>query len=134
MSAFSAAAYVVANLVVAVMIGCMLQSKFVESALRFRLVLGLLAAAAVGCMFYGLQELEAIAAGELGGGIGAAQLVQALLLALFLVMIRARQISSGEHEHPRVRRRPTTIRLESGGDFTAAQVRELLSSVQRDLR
>jgi hypothetical protein len=132
MSAFSVAAYVVANLVVAVMLGCMLQSKFVESELRFRLVLGLLSAAAVGCMFYGLQELEALVAGEPGGRIGGAQLVQALLFALFLVMIRARQVSRGEHEHPRVRA-TTTIRLE-GDTFTAGQVREFLGSIEREPR
>jgi hypothetical protein len=103
--------YVAANLVIAVMVGCMLQSKFVESEFSFRLVVALLGAAAIGCAFYGLGVLPLIWHGIFDEPmafyppppIAFPQVLQSLLLAAVLLMMRIRQVRAGEHEHPRQR-------------------------------
>ncbi len=102
MNALMLVLYAIANLVIFVMLGCMLQSKFIASGIGFRFVIGLLAAASIGCTFYGLA----------GGPIGFGQAAQSLFLAVALVMMRLRQVREGEHEHPTERAASRRARLE----------------------
>lgn len=98
--------YIVSNLLIAVMLGCMLFSTFVASSTRFRFAAALVAAFSLGCFFYGLQALV-----ELGGrwelaglyALGFVQVAQSVALAAVLVMMRLRQRAAGEHLHPRQR-------------------------------
>lgn len=84
--------YALSNLVIAVMLGCMLQSAWENSSAWFRLVVALLAAAAVGAFFssdrLGLQDL-----------VDMVEVVKSVLLATVLVMMRARQIRAGRSKH-----------------------------------
>jgi hypothetical protein len=92
--------YVMANFTVAVMLGCMLQSRFANSAWGFRWVVALLGASTIGCTFAGVELVaEAARAGLI---LAVAVIVmQAALLALLLVAMRLRQVSAGYHLHPR---------------------------------
>lgn len=108
--------YSAANLVIALMLGCMLASAFVYSDWRFRLAAGLLAGASLGCMFLGLSLLSSAGAGERQqiGLLELVQIAQSIALGLVLVMMRLRQRAAGLHEHPRVR---ASDRLEGSDRF-----------------
>jgi hypothetical protein len=104
--------YVIANFVSAAMLGCMLYSAFVSSAIAFRLAVAVLAALCLGAGFYGLQELFAAARWAEVGAVGHVQVVQSIALAVVLVMIRLRQRAAGAHLHPRILRR-SALELEA---------------------
>lgn len=88
--------YIVCNLGAAILLGCMLQSTFVRSSMRFRIAVSLLGAACLGRMFFGLTG-EA----ELEGLQGFVEVAQAICLTVFLLLVRLRQRAAGLDRHPR---------------------------------
>lgn len=91
--------YFLANMVIAVMLGCMLQTAWERSGTWFRLAASLLAAAAVGALFV---------VGSYGEGFGVRDLIEvakSVLLALVLVMMRVRQVDAGLDKHSKQRSR-----------------------------
>lgn len=99
--------YAIANLVVAVMVVCMLFSVFIKSTDGFRLALGALAVASLGCFFLALDLLRDMVLQRFEFGdflfMGFCQLVQTIALAAVLVMMRMKQVRERQHEHPRQR-------------------------------
>jgi inner membrane protein involved in colicin E2 resistance len=105
MTALGHVAYILSNLVIAVMLGCMLQSAWENSSTGFRMMVSLLAAAAVSAFLLGgrldMQDL-----------VDLVEILKSLLLAVVLVMMRLRQIAAGQHTHSK--QRAAAERSESG--------------------
>ncbi len=108
MTTFGHLVYAFSNLVIAIMLGCMLQSAWENSSLGFRLAVSLLAASAVGAFFssgkLSLQDL-----------VDGVEIAKSLLLAAVLVMMRIRQVRAGQGTHSKQRRAPEGERREPTG-------------------
>lgn len=89
--------YFMSNLVIAVMLGCMLQTAWEQSGTWFRLAAAMLAAAAVGALFAAGFHAE-------GGDVrDMVEVAKSALLAVVLVMMRVRQIDAGQDKHSKQR-------------------------------
>lgn len=98
--------YVAANLIIALMVGCMLFSTFVRSSNRFRVAVGIFATTSFCCALVGLDAafdlVRQVDFGELAA-VGWLQVAQSIALAVMLVAMRLRQAEAGAHLHPRQR-------------------------------
>lgn len=110
--------YVVANFVVALMVGCMLFSAFIHSSHRFRAALGLVACCSLACGFWGIELLVDVWAHKLEFGelalVAWCEVLQSIALAFVMVAMRLRQASTGAHLHPR--QRAQARRAPAGAD------------------
>jgi hypothetical protein len=96
--------YIAANLAIAIAVGCMLFSAFVTSSHRFRVAVGMFAAASLGCAFLGAELLGDFARHVDFGQIAFvafSQLAQSIALAVVVVAMRLRQRAEKRHLHPR---------------------------------
>ncbi|MDP1907314.1 MAG: hypothetical protein Q8K85_03360 [Hyphomicrobium sp.] len=100
--------YILANLVIAFTLGCMLQSAWEKSATGFRLAVSLLAAMAVGAMFFGVELLTATGRADLLelSESAVVELAKSVMLAVVLVMMRLRQREMGQDKHSKQRCAP----------------------------
>ncbi len=85
----------------AILLGCMLQTTFVQSSTRFRLVVGLLGSTCLARTFFSIDPFSLVDELRLVGFWGAVEVLSSAFLLFFLLLLRLRQRAAGLDKHPK---------------------------------